>query len=128
MKKLIFALLVVFAAGSITAQACMKTCEMTCAKKDKFVMNNGLIEATLFHDNGTVAQTGYYTKDNKLQGEWISFDVNGNKTAIGTYENGVKVGTWSFFQGNDKKEVSYDNSKITEVKTWSLNDTRIVSN
>ena len=128
MKKLIIALLVVFTVGSITAQECKKTCEMTCNKKDKFIMNDGLIEATLYHDNGAVAQTGYYTKDNKLQGEWISYDANGNKTAVGNYQDGVKVGTWSFFQGDNKKEVRYDNSKITEVKTWSLEDTRIVSN
>ncbi|MFT5102742.1 MAG: antitoxin component YwqK of YwqJK toxin-antitoxin module [Candidatus Latescibacterota bacterium] len=127
MKKFIFILLVVLTVGSITAQECKKACEMTC-KKDTFIMNDGLIEATLYHDNGTVAQTGYYTKDNRLQGEWTSYDANGNKTAVGTYDKGVKVGAWSFFRGNDKKEVSYDNSRITEVKTWSLNDTRVVSN
>jgi antitoxin component YwqK of YwqJK toxin-antitoxin module len=36
-----------------------------------------------------------FTKNGKLQGEWISFDSNGNKTAMATYDNGQKSG-WFF--------------------------------
>ncbi len=97
-------------------------------KKNLFVDKGDMIEATLFHDNGKIAQTGFYTKTNKLQGEWISFDVNGNKTAVAQYDNGKKVGTWLFYQGETLKEVNYDNAKMAAVKTYKKTDTQIVSN
>lgn len=87
-----------------------------------------LIEATLFHDNGEIAQTGYYTLDNKLQGEWISYDVDNNITAIAKYEDGKKVGTWKFFQGKAIKEVKYQDSRIAAVNTWEVTETKVVSN
>lgn len=92
------------------------------------VLNNGLIEATLYHDSGAVAQTGYYTKDGKLQGEWVSYDVNGKVTAQAYYYKGAKVGTWTFYQNDTMKKVSYTDSKIAKVETWEYVDTRVVSN
>ncbi len=100
-------------------------------KKNKYVLtglDGNVIEATLYHDNGVVAQTGFYTLDNKLQGEWISYDTNGNKTAIANYDNGRKVGSWMFFQGETIKEVTYMNSKIAKVNTFKKDNTQIVSN
>ncbi|QNJ97716.1 toxin-antitoxin system YwqK family antitoxin [Constantimarinum furrinae] len=97
-------------------------------KKDTFVKNGELIEATLYHDNGVIAQTGFYNAQNKLTGEWTSYDTLGNKTAVGTYVNGEKTGTWFFYQGNEIKEVSYMNSKIAKVKSWTSGETRVVSN
>ena len=100
-------------------------------KKNEYVVDksdSNLIKATLYHDNGTVAQTGYYTLDNKLQGEWVSYDTNGNKTAIARYNNGKKVGSWMFFQGETIKEVTYMNSKIAKVNTFKKDNSQIVSN
>lgn len=91
-------------------------------------LNNGLIEATLYHDNGAVAQTGYYTKDGKLQGEWVSYDINGKKTAEAYYYKGAKVGTWTFYHEDTMKKVSYTDSKIAKVETWEYVDSRVVSN
>lgn len=122
MKRIIALLVILIAANTAFAQECKKTC-----KKSDYVMVDGLIKAKLFHDNGVVAQTGYYNEDNKLQGEWISYDTEGNKTAMAYYENGEKVGTWTFYQGDQRKEVTYDDSRITNVKTWKVVDTRIVS-
>ena len=85
------------------------------------------MQATLFHDNGLVAQTGFYTKDGKLQGEWNSFDVDGNKTATAYYNEGNKVGTWTFYNGNEMKKVDYSDSRIAQIKTWKVTDTRVVS-
>ncbi|MGJ8665057.1 MAG: toxin-antitoxin system YwqK family antitoxin [Patiriisocius sp.] len=96
--------------------------------KNSYVQVGDLIKATLFHENGAVAQTGFYTADNKLQGEWTSYDVNGVVTAAATYENGNKVGVWSFFDGNTKKEVTYVDSKIAKVDTWEMKNTRVVAN
>jgi len=131
MKRLILVLVVLFSANVMVAQSCkMKaSCKTkTVCKKDTYVLNNGLIEATLFHKNGVVAQTGFYTEDNKLQGEWISFDIKGNKTAIANYNNGDKVGTWTFYQGAIQKEVIYMDSRISKVNTWEKTETRMVTN
>ncbi|MFT4848511.1 MAG: antitoxin component YwqK of YwqJK toxin-antitoxin module [Sediminicola sp.] len=125
MKKLILVLVVLLSANVMVAQSC-KT--KTVCKKDSYVLNNGLIEATLFHKNGVVSQTGFYTEDNKLQGEWISYDIEGNKTATANYNNGEKVGTWTFYQGAIQKEVTYKDSRISKVNTWEKTDTRIVTN
>lgn len=122
MKRIIGVLVMIIVANTTFAQECKKTC-----KKSDYVMVDGLVKAKLFHDNGAVAQTGYYNKDNKLQGEWISYDTEGNKTAVAYYDNGHKVGTWTFYQGAIIKEVSYIDSKIESVKTWEATNTRVVS-
>ena len=120
MKKIVLLLVMAFAANIAFAQ--------TCVKKDSYVLNGDIIEATLYHDNGTIAQTGFYTKENKLQGEWISYDAQGNKTAVASYQDGEKIGTWIFYNGAEMKEVTYANSKIAQVKTWIHAETRVVSN
>lgn len=97
-------------------------------KKNSYIANGDTIEATLYHNNGIIAQTGFYTADNQLDGEWISYDALGNKTAVANYDKGNKVGTWMFYQGDTIKEVSYENAGIAEVKTWKVTDTRVVTN
>lgn len=86
-----------------------------------------LIEATYFHDNGAVAQTGFFNLDGKLQGEWKSYDTNGKKVAVGNYENGQKVGKWFFWNTNSLSEVDYSDSKIKNVNNWQRT-TKVVSN
>lgn len=120
MKKIIVLLVLVFTANVAFAQSCVK--------KDSYVLNGDVIEATLYHENGAIAQTGFYTKENKLDGEWISFDANGNKTAVATYKNGEKVGVWKFYNGNEMKEVTYSGSKIAQLKTWEHTEKQVVSN
>lgn len=119
MKKIVLLLAICLSAGLMNAQDVVK---------NKFLPSGNLIEATLYHQNGAIAQTGFYTKENKLQGEWISYDLLGNKTAIAQYNQGKKVGTWFFYEGDVMKEVNYDNFKITAVKTWEVKDSRMVSN
>jgi len=115
----------------ITFMAIVLVTSMTQAQdniKSTYFLDGDLIEATIYHDNGMVAQTGYYTTDNQLTGEWISYDLNGDKTAVANYNNGKKVGAWVFYQGNTKREVLYDDSHIAKVKTWKVTDTYVVSN
>lgn len=97
-------------------------------KNNTYFLEGDVIVATLYHDNGMVAQTGYYTKENKLTGEWVSFDQNGNKTAVAQYNNGEKVGTWVFYENNTQREVSYSNSRVAKVTTWKVIDSYVVSN
>ncbi|MEZ4857558.1 MAG: nicotinic acid mononucleotide adenyltransferase [Flavobacteriaceae bacterium] len=95
--------------------------------QDQFVKEGNVIKATLYHENGTVAQTGFYTLDNKLVGEWISYSTEGKKTAVAHYNNGNKVGTWYFYQGNEIKEVNYSSSKIAQVTSYKVTDAVVVS-
>lgn len=131
MKKIILILVFALSANMAFAQTCQKICDKKikkCETKNSYVLNGDLIEATLYHDNGAIAQTGFYTLDNQLQGQWISYNDKGEKTAVATYDKGDKVGTWVFYHGNTMKEVQYESSKIAEVKTWTITDTKVVAN
>lgn len=97
-------------------------------QKNTYKLNNNLTGATIYHDNGAIAQTGSYTLDNKLQGEWRSYDISGSLTSTAQYNNGVKVGAWFFYQGVTKKEVVCNNSMISQVNTWTKTDSRLVVN
>ncbi|GAA4233353.1 hypothetical protein GCM10022291_10130 [Postechiella marina] len=79
-------------------------------KQDKtFKLNKvtNLIDAVYYHDNGKVSQTGSFTADGKLQGEWLSFDEKGNKTITAYYDNGKKTGKWIHVINGVIKEVNY---------------------
>ncbi|MGH1387242.1 toxin-antitoxin system YwqK family antitoxin [Kordia sp.] len=118
MKKLL--LIAVFLVSGVTAFA-QNNDKPTLEKK------GDLVEATYYHENGAVAQTGFFTLQGKLQGEWKSFDTNGKKTAVGNYENGKKVGKWFFWNTNQLSEVDYSGSKVKNVNTWKRS-TSVVSN
>ena len=49
-----------------------------------------MVKSTFYHDNGQVQQEGFY-KDGKVHGQWVSYDENGNKVAMGQYQNGMKM-------------------------------------
>jgi len=78
-----------------------------------------LTKATYYYANGNIEQQGTFNSEGKLHGEWVSYDVNGEKLAIGKYDNGKKVGKWFFWQKGVVKEVEYKDSKITNVNDSS---------
>ncbi|GIZ09304.1 toxin-antitoxin system YwqK family antitoxin [Flavobacterium sp. UMI-01] len=78
---------------------------------------NNMVKATYYHENGQVMQEGFF-KDGKLQGEWVSYDDKGNKTAIANYNKGVKVGKWFHWNSSTLNEVDYSNNQIAAVKNW----------
>lgn len=82
---------------------------------------NNLIEVVYYHDNGVVSQTGFYTLDGKLQGNWLSYNTEGKKTASAVYDNGEKVGKWFFWSVDTLKEVDYENNAIVMVNDWTSN-------
>lgn len=85
-------------------------------KNVKYEANGDLTEATYFYDNGVIRQEGTFNKDGKLHGVWASYDVNGEKVAVGKYENGKKVGKWTFWsKDNIVREVNYSDSRIVNV-------------
>ena len=83
-------------------------------KKPSFVKEGNLVVGTYYHDDGTVSQTGAYL-DGKLHGKWISYNRDGEKVTEGNYTNGVKSGTWFFWDGKELSEVKYNNNQITTV-------------
>lgn len=89
------------------------------AQKERVLKLNketNLIEVTYYHDNGVVSQTGTYTLDGKLQGQWLSYDTEGNKTVLANYDNGKKVGKWFYWTKETVKEVDYSTNVIANLK------------
>ena len=85
-------------------------------KRDlKLNKDTNLIEVVYYHDNGKISQTGFYTQDGKLQGEWISYNKEGDKIVLANYQNGVKVGKWIYWIDGNIKEVDYTNNAIADV-------------
>tara|TARA_Y100001935_G_scaffold255119_1_gene266629 strand:+ start:1830 stop:2189 length:360 start_codon:yes stop_codon:yes gene_type:complete len=82
--------------------------------KPTFEKVGDMVKATYYHDNGEIAQTGYY-KDGKLHGEWEMFDEKGQKVAVGTYDMGKRAGKWLFWEGKMLKEVDFTDNRIASV-------------
>jgi len=85
--------------------------------------NTNFIDVTYYHDNGEISQTGAYTLDGKLQGEWLAFNAQGKKTVSANYDNGKKVGKWFYWNDKTLKEVDYTNNAIVNVSKWEIKDT-----
>lgn len=84
----------------------------------KFTENDGLVSAVYYHENGQISQEGTY-KNEKLEGKWISYDINGNRTSVGEYADGMKVGKWLIWSEKGLTQVDYSNNKIASVKVLS---------
>lgn len=77
-----------------------------------------MIDVVYYHYNGVVSQTGSYTLDGKLNGDWLSYDVNGEKIVSAVYDHGKKVGKWFYWTDKTLKEVDYSNNAIVNVTEW----------
>lgn len=115
MKKVYVLIIALVCTAALVAQ---EKVERTIEKKGDLTL------VTYFHENGEIQQTGMFDANGKLHGEWTSFDMNGNKVAVGNYEAGRKVGKWFFWTDDSLKEVDYDNSKIISVNKWD-NKTKV---
>ncbi|MEX0273773.1 MAG: toxin-antitoxin system YwqK family antitoxin [Flavobacteriaceae bacterium] len=80
----------------------------------KFEEMGDKVRATYFHDNGTISQMGYF-KDGKLHGDWVMFNEQAEKIAMGTYVAGKKTGKWFFWEGDTVKEVNYEDNRVASV-------------
>ncbi len=96
-------------------------------KEPKLEKKGDMTLVTYYHDNGKISQTGMFNSEGKVHGEWKSYDLSGNKVALGNYENGSKVGKWFFWEGNSLKEVDYIDSRIVSVNQWD-NKTKVATN
>jgi len=109
----------------------MLSVSFTYAQKERSLKLNketNLIEVVYYHDNGEVSQTGYYTANGKLHGDWFSYCKEGNKIVSAKYNNGSKVGKWFYWSGNNLKEVDYSNNAVASVNEWKNSKTTVASN
>ncbi len=85
-------------------------------------VNNNLIKATYyFADNKNVVEReGYFNKDGKLQGTWISYNLEGDKVTIANYNNGIKEGVWTYIKKDKISIVTYKENKIIDVEEKTL--------
>lgn len=88
------------------------------SQKEKTLILNeetNLIDVVYYHDNGEVSQTGSFTTEGKLEGNWVSFDDEGNKLVSAYYKNGKKVGKWVHWVDGEKKIVRYDDNNLVSL-------------
>lgn len=95
--------------------------------KRENIKNGSVVESTVYHDNGSIAQKGAYNLNNELHGAWISYDAQGAITAQGTYAQGKRVGTWYFYNTGEINQVQYQEGRVTQVDRLAKTDTRVVS-
>lgn len=104
--------------NAILLMALVLTTAIGYSQKEKEIKLNketNLIEATYYHDNGKISQQGTFDLAGKLHGEWVSFNEEGQKVSMGSYENGVKTGKWFFWDNDVMKEVEFNNNAIASV-------------
>ncbi len=95
--------------------------------KPVFEKQGELIKGTFYYEDGSVRQEGTY-KDGKLHGQWISYNQNGEKTAIAHYNQGEKEGKWFFWNNDRLTEVDYENSRIASVNNWKTESSLVNHN
>jgi antitoxin component YwqK of YwqJK toxin-antitoxin module len=112
MKNLMIAVVLLFSVATFSQEQ----------KVDYKKLDNNLVQATYyFADNNTIVEKeGIFNEAGKLHGTWISYNTEGNKTAIANYNNGVKEGVWMYFKGDKVNVVTYSNNKITNVEERAL--------
>ncbi len=85
-----------------------------------------LYEVTIYYENGNLMQHGFLSKNDKLHAQWESFDEDGSKRCVGFYNNGIKVGTWFYWNKNKGKKVTYENNKIVNVEELESTENKIL--
>jgi len=85
-------------------------------------VENDLVQVTYyFADNSSIVEKeGFFNKEGNLQGTWVSYNVDGDKTVVANYNNGVKDGVWMYFKDDKINVVTYNNNKITKVEEKAL--------
>ena len=86
-----------------------------------YVLEGDQIKYTEFHDNGQIAQTGYFL-NGKNHGLWTSFNEDGTKKSEGTFENGKKVDDWFFWNDAVLIEVTYKDNNVQKAIQWDKSE------
>ncbi|WP_411029590.1 toxin-antitoxin system YwqK family antitoxin [Spongiimicrobium sp. 3-5] len=95
-------------------------------QQPSFEKEGDMVKATYFHEDGQIAQTGFYL-NGKLQGEWKMYDTDGKKIAMGQYNQGKKTGKWFFWENKVLKEVDYTDNRVANVVSWENSKSVVVN-
>ena len=107
MKNLVITFLLLFCTSFLYSQ------NNEILKSEK---KGALTEVYLYYENGNIMQHGFYTKEGKLHASWESYNLDGTRKCIATYNQGVKVGTWTYFNENKITKIVYKNGKIESIE------------
>jgi antitoxin component YwqK of YwqJK toxin-antitoxin module len=88
------------------------------AQTEQHQVEDQMVKSTFYYEDGAIKQSGFY-KDGKVHGQWVSYDENGRKLALGQFNEGKKVGKWFFWSDENLTEVDYSEARITQVKQWT---------
>lgn len=111
MKNLISFLLFIFVSFIVNAQN---------TPLPKTETKGNLQEITLYYENGSIMQHGFYTKEGKLHASWESFNLDGSRQCYATYNNGSKVGIWTYWSKDKITKIEYDNDKVIKVEEFAI--------
>ncbi len=81
-----------------------------------------LQEITLYYENGTIMQHGFYTKEGKLHASWESYNADGTRKCLATYNNGVKVGVWTYWNKDKVTKITYENNKVLKIEEFDAKE------
>lgn len=79
---------------------------------------NDLTEVNIYYENGAIMQHGFYTKEGELHNSWESYYIDGSKKCLATYNKGVKVGVWTYWNNGIITKVEYKNNKVISIKEF----------
>lgn len=113
MKKLLLLFTLLFISTIIYSQD---------SKLRKTETKGELKEVTLFYENGTIMQHGFYTEAGELHASWESYNLDGTPKCYATYNYGAKVGVWTYWNKNKITKIEYDNNKIVKVEEFDIPD------
>lgn len=79
-----------------------------------------LQEITLYYESGAIMQHGFYTKEGKLHASWESFNLDGSRKCYATYNNGLKVGIWTYWNKDKITKIEYDNDNVIKIEEFEI--------
>ena len=84
-----------------------------------YVNDGNDVSAMFFYKGGSLQETGKVVNQ-KFDGVWKQYDINGNQIAEAQYSNGIKTGTWKFWYGNgqQKAEIVYQENTLVSSQEW----------
>lgn len=88
-------------------------------------LNKKFGEQKYFYPNEKLRFLKTYTKNEKLEGRFMSFYDDGKKSMVGIYKDDKRVGVWNFYYRNENKKARliYKNDKIIKHNLWFENGT-----
>ena len=84
--------------------------------QDLFEVEGNQVKKTSFYENGAVKEVGFFL-NNKLDGQWVSYDSKGDIKTIAFYKEGKKDGVWTYVKESKVISVVYKDNELVEAKT-----------